>query len=101
VIIDIYDSGITAPEGFSPNGDGANEHLVFIGLENYPLSQLYVYTRAGQMVYQSEDYRNDWDATINTRSNLNGQIVPTGTYYYILKLGGTERVMKGFVYIGY
>jgi gliding motility-associated-like protein len=101
VIIDIYDSGITAPEGFSPNGDGLNEHLVFIGLENYPLSQLYVYTRAGQMVYQSEDYRNDWDAKINTRSNLNGQIVPTGTYYYILKLGGTERTMKGFVYIGY
>ena len=101
VIIDIYDSGITAPEGFSPNGDGANETLVFKGLENYPMSQLYVYTRAGQMVYQSDDYRNDWDAKINTGSMLNGQIVPTGTYYYILKLGGTERVMKGFVYIGY
>ena len=101
VIIDIYDSGITAPEGFSPNGDGSNDLLVFIGLENYPLSQLYVYTRAGQMVYHSEDYKNDWDAKINTGKMANGQIVPTGTYYYILKLGGTERVMKGFVYIGY
>ncbi|MEI6140247.1 MAG: gliding motility-associated C-terminal domain-containing protein [Mariniphaga sp.] len=101
VIIDIYDSGIIAPEGFSPNGDGSNETLVFKGLENYPQSQLHVYTRAGQLVYQSEDYRNDWDAKINTGSKLNGQIVPTGTYYYILKLGGTERVMKGFVYIGY
>ena len=101
VIIDIYDSGITAPEGFSPNGDGSNETLVFIGLENYPQSQLHVYTRAGQLVYQSDDYRNDWDAKINTGPKLNGQIVPTGTYYYILKLGGTERVIKGFVYIGY
>ncbi len=101
VTIDIYDSGITAPEGFSPNGDGANETLVFRGLENYPLSQLYVYTRAGQLVYQSEDYRNDWNGTINTNSMQNGKLVPTGTYYYILKLGGTQRVMKGFVYIGY
>ena len=101
VTIDIYDSGITAPEGFSPNGDGANETLVFKGLENYPLSQLYVYTRAGQLVYQSEDYRNDWDGTINTNSMQNGKLVPTGTYYYILKLGGTQRVLKGFVYVGY
>ena len=101
VIIDIYDSGITAPEGFSPNGDGSNETLVFLGLENYPLSRLHVYTRAGQLVYQSEDYKNDWDAKINTNPKLSGQIVPTGTYYYILQLGGTERVMKGFVYIGY
>ena len=101
VTIDIYDTGITAPEGFSPNGDGANETLVFKGLENYPLSQLYVYTRAGQLVYQSEDYHNDWNGTINTNSRLNGKLVPTGTYYYILKLGGTQRVMKGFEYIGY
>ena len=104
VTIDIYDAGVKVIEGFSPNGDGLNDQLVFKGLENYPKSQLYVYTRSGQLVYQSQDYLNDWDGrTINpARAGLtNKEIVPQGTYYYVLILGGTTRTIKGFVYIGY
>ena len=101
VTVDIYDSGVTAPEGFSPNGDGANDRLVFIGLPHYPKSQLTVFTRSGQLVYQNNDYQNDWDGTTNRSSLNNLQHVPTGTYYYILKLGDTNRSLKGFVYIGY
>ena len=101
VTIDIYDGGITIPNGFSPNGDGVNDQLVFKGLEHYLKSALYVYTRSGQLVYQSEDYQNNWGATTmqNTRNDL--KLVPSGTYYYVLKLGGTNRSLKGFVYIGY
>ena len=101
VTIDIYASGITAPEGFSPNGDGVNDELVFPGIENYLKSQLYVFTRAGQQVYQSLDYRNDWGATTIQSTITSLKLVPTGTYYYVLKLGGTNRTLKGFVYIGY
>lgn len=101
VVIDIYDAGIKTLEGFSPNGDGVNDLLVFRGLENYLKSQLYVYTRSGQLVYQSLDYLNDWDGSTIKSSLTNKQLVPTGVYYYILKLGGTNRTLKGFVYIGY
>ena len=101
VMIDIYDAGIKITEGFSPNGDGVNDVLVFQGLENYPKSQLYVFTRAGQLVYQSQDYLNDWDASMIKSTLTNKKIVPQGTYYYVLKLGGTTRTIKGFVYIGY
>ncbi len=102
VTIDVTDIGIKIPEAFSPNGDGANDKLVFPGLiENYPNSQLYVYTRSGQPVYQSVNYLNDWNGTTVTSTLTNLQIVPTGTYYYVLKLGGTTRIIKGFVYIGY
>ena len=101
VTVDIYDSGLTVPEGFSPNGDGENENLVFKGLENYLKSQLYVYTRSGQMVYSSVDYQNNWDGSTIKNTLTSTQLVPTGTYYYVLKLGGTSRTIKGFVYIGY
>jgi gliding motility-associated-like protein len=101
VTIDIYDSGVTVPEGFSPNGDGKNDNLVFRGLENYLKSQLYVFTRAGQPVYQSLDYLNDWNGTTIRSSLASTELVTTGTYYYVLKLGGTNRSIKGFVYIGY
>jgi gliding motility-associated-like protein len=101
VTIDIYDSGIILTEGFSPNGDGINDVLVFEGLEKYKNSSLYIYTRSGQLVYESTNYLNDWDGkTINSTANSQ-KLVPSGTYYYILKLGGTNRSMKGFIYVGY
>ncbi len=101
VTIDIYDAGLKVPEAFSPNGDGINEHLVFPGLENYPNSHLHVYTRSGQLVYQSDDYQNDWDGSTVQSTLTNKKLVPTGVYYYILELGGVNRIVKGFVYIGY
>jgi len=102
-----YSAGITAPEGFSPNGDGLNEKFVFKGLENYPKSQLYIFTRSGQLVYQNEiGYENDWNGTTIKSTMTNLELVPTGTYYYVLKLGvhdigDTNRSLKGFVYIAY
>lgn len=101
VIVDIYDAGLSASEGFSPNNDGVNDLFVFKGLENYLLSKLYVYTRTGQLVYQSDDYRNNWDGATIQSTLTNKKVVPTGVYYYVLKMGGTNRSLKGFVYIGY
>lgn len=101
VTIDIFDIRISIPGGFSPNGDGVNDHLVFGGLESYPQSQLYIYTRSGQLIYQSKDYQNDWDGSSITKAVSGQQLVPTGVYYYILKPGGTDRLVKGFVYVGY
>lgn len=101
VIIDIFDIKIVIPNGFSPNGDGVNDKLVFGGLEKYPQSKLYIYTRSGQLVYESVDYQNDWDGSTITKAVSGRQIVPTGVYYFILQPGGTDRLVKGFVYIGY
>jgi gliding motility-associated-like protein len=101
VTIDIYDAGLKVPEAFSPNGDGLNEHLVFTGLEHYPQSHLHVYTRSGQLVYASSDYLNDWDGSWIKSNLTNNGKVPTGVYYYVLELGGVNRTIKGFVYIGY
>ena len=108
VVVDLVDAGVTAPEGFSPNGDGENENFVFKGLkENYPKSQLYVFTRSGQLVYQNQQgYQNDWNGTTIKSTMTNLELVPTGTYYYVLKLGRLQvgdanRTLKGFVYIGY
>ncbi len=101
VTIDIYDSGVKTSEGFSPNGDGINDLLVFPGLENYLNSELYIYTRSGQLVYQNINYLNEWGGNTLKSTPANPILVPTGVYYYVLKLGGTKRSMKGFVYIGY
>ena len=56
---------------------------------------------AHQKVFQSEDYLNDWEGTTVKSNSSNKELLPTGTYYYILKLGGTNRSLKGFIYISY
>ena len=101
VTIEIYDSNISIPQGFSPNGDGLNDILEFKGLENYKNSGLYIYTRSGQTVYRSGNYLNDWDGKTKINKLDSQSLVPPGTYYYVLKLGQTNRIIKGFIYIGY
>lgn len=101
VTVDVYDAKVALTEGFSPNGDGINDQLVFRGLEKYPESHLYIFTREGSLVYKNNNYQNDWDG--RTIQSTSGNIikVPTGVYYYILELGGTNRKIKGFIYVGY
>jgi len=101
VTIDISESGIAIPTGFSPNGDGVNDRFTIVRLEKFSQSHLYVFTRTGLLVYQSTDYQNDWDGKSIREIITNLEIVPTGVYYYVLKLGGTNRSVKGFVYVGY
>ncbi|HEY5510759.1 MAG TPA: gliding motility-associated C-terminal domain-containing protein [Prolixibacteraceae bacterium] len=101
VTVDIYDGPVWIPEAISPNGDGQNEYFVIRGLSNYKNSALTIYTRAGQLVYRSLDYQNDWSGKSLEAAIPDGTMLPTGTYYYVLHLGGTNRYLKGFVYLLY
>lgn len=69
------------PEGFSPNGDGINDIFVIRGLEAFPNSTLHIFNRWGSVVFETTRYNNDWD----------GDNLPAGTYFYILKLPNGEE----------
>ncbi len=88
-------------EGFSPNGDGVNDLLIFSGLEYYPNSHLTIYNRSGYIVFDNNDYQNNWDGKNSIQGSGNITEVLSGTYYYILKLGGTNQTVKGFILIAY
>jgi gliding motility-associated-like protein len=78
------------PEGFSPDGDGINDKLVFKGLEYFSPAILHVLNRYGTIVYDSEDYKNEWDGTAND----SGKALPDGTYFYTLQLANGRRYNK-------
>lgn len=101
VTIDIFDGPVWIPEAISVNGDGHNETFVIRGLEKFENSSLMIYTRAGQLIYKSADYHNDWSGHSENSSLSDGTLLPIGTYYYVLHLGGTDRYIKGFVYLTY
>ncbi|MGI4751407.1 MAG: gliding motility-associated C-terminal domain-containing protein [Janthinobacterium lividum] len=71
-------NAIKIPTAFSPNGDGINDLWNIPALTNYADCLVEVYSRYGQLIYQSKGYSKAWDGT------LNGKILPVGTYYYII-----------------
>lgn len=74
-------------EGFSPNGDGINDLLVFKGIENFGPAILKVFNRYGSIVYESEDYRNTWNGEgIDSKKPL-----PDGAYFYTVQLSNGKK----------
>ena len=84
---------VKAPNAFSPNGDGINDTWVIKGLDTYPESVLKVYSRSGQVVFQTRATDKLWDGTYN------GKPLPIGTYYYLIDLNIGQLPISGWVLI--
>lgn len=67
----------------TPNGDGKNDLLIFDKLETVSQSNLQIYDRWGNVVYEVSMYNNDWGGTVD------GEPLPAGTYYYVLNVNGS------------
>jgi len=75
---------ISIPTAISPNGDGANDVWNITGLQDYPEAIVEIYNRWGSLMYSATDYQNDWEGTYN------GENVPAGVYYFIVKISDDE-----------
>ena len=69
------------PEVVTPKNDGKNDTWEIIGLENYGRAKVILMNRWGNIVFKTDDYRNDWAGT-----NMSGKTVTDDTYYYLLEL---------------
>jgi gliding motility-associated-like protein len=69
-----------------------NDYWYITNLEQYGNLKVTVYNRFGQVVYQSDSYKNDWDGT------WNGYPLPSASYYYIIK-SSSKGFIKGVVNI--
>lgn len=100
VVITIKEPPLFLPQGISPNGDGVNDSFVISGLNAYPKSSLTIFSRDGIIVFNSDDYQNDWKGRCYNQKR-SSPFAPAGTYYYLLQPGGSSRVIKGFIYLTY
>ncbi|MBP2833903.1 tandem-95 repeat protein [Aquimarina sp. U1-2] len=96
------DEDIKISKVLTPNGDSFNEFFIVDGVEecNYVID-LKILNRWGALVYQSQNYKNDWNGTSSQASIGTADQVPTGTYYYIVTLNnsGLQPFSEPF-YIG-
>lgn len=89
---------IIIPEGISPNNDGFNDVFDIQNLYDvYINHSLKIYNRYGKCIFEG-DNNLKWSG----RDNY-GNLVPTGTYFYVLNLNETEEntVFTGWVYCNY
>ena len=81
------------PSAFTPNGDGIND-VLFVRGEHIKKLEFYICNKWGELIFQSKNQSDGWDG------KLNGQLVQTGTYTYMLnieKSDGQSQQMIGHV----
>ena len=76
---------------FTPNGDGWNDELEFVGIDQTAEYSVIIYNRWGRKVYEGTDALAHWDG--------GGQ--NEGVYFYILKYtdicSSEEKIVNGYV----
>ncbi len=78
---------IVIPNVITPNNDGKNDRFsIQGGLDGMGLQIL---NRWGKVVYQSSDYRNDWDAAE----------LSAGVYYYVVEHSCFQNQFRGWVQV--
>ena len=87
------------PNAITPNGDGINDKWVISYQNCIRRVSVSVYNRYGNLVYHSDDYKNDWEGTYKSKP------CPDGTYYYVIQTIDPnrnriyEQVMRGNITI--
>jgi len=92
--------GVFVPDGFSPNDDRVNDFFVILGAERYDV-KLSIYDRWGNLIYESEHYKNEWNGRANRGIAANSsQDLPDGTYFYKIDFRSKkQKARSGFVVI--
>ncbi len=82
------------PDIITPNGDGVNDALRIEGLDRVPEHRFIVHNRWGSVVFEAENYQNDWQGTHK------GEALPSGTYFYTFIDTSRQKTMKqGYITI--
>jgi gliding motility-associated-like protein len=95
-----YQSGesMFVPTGISPNGDGLNDEFYIPDLKGYANLQIQVFTQWGNLVYDDNQYQNNWNGYAN-KGNQSGNLLPAGVYYYLIKAVGSDINLAGYLFI--
>ena len=90
------------PEGFSPNGDQINDWFNIQGLYDiFETHELKIYNRYGTLIFEGNNDKR-WFGLINRGLNNHGQLVPVGTYFYIINFNDPNYDSEvGWVYVNY
>ncbi|WP_338732576.1 gliding motility-associated C-terminal domain-containing protein [Mangrovimonas cancribranchiae] len=90
MVVDVTVEVCTIPQLITPNNDGNND--VF-DLDGFNVSSLEIFNRYGVKVYSKQNYTDEFGGISD-----DGEELPTGTYYYVMKYQGNQ-VKTAWLYI--
>jgi len=68
---------VTAPNTFTPNNDGVNDHFSLAITGKVAFIDLKIFNRNGQVIFDTKSEGDFWDG------NYNNKNLPSGTYYWV------------------
>ena len=86
----------------SPNGDGYNDTFIIDGLRDIFVNfELSIYNRWGTLVWTGNNNTDDWNGLATKGILVGNQVLPDGTYYYVLNLKDKDyqEPLTGFIYL--
>ena len=89
---EIFVSGLVTP---GVRGNEATWKVM--NIQNYPGSTVSIYDRNGLQVFKQINYNNDWAGTFKQTGNL----LPAGSYYYIIEVSPNNKLIQGWLYLSY
>jgi gliding motility-associated-like protein len=97
VVVDLPELDIQISKLVTPDGDGFNEFWKIINLENYPDNHVTIFDRWGSVLYKTSRYDNQ--SVVWRGTNKDNNIVPNGTYFYVLEVTyGRQKIKReGFI----
>ena len=88
---------VDLPQGLSPNGDGFNDCLILDHLEDEEdIDRIDVFNRYGTKIYELNEYVDQWCG-----DNQDGEIMPVGTYFYIIYFNSSKEPITSWIYLNY
>jgi gliding motility-associated-like protein len=92
--VDGSDACLIIPEIITPNGDGNNDTWKIRNIDLFPDAEVMIFNRTGKRVFKQKNLlANPWDGT------LNGKLLPTDSYHYILDLHDGSKPRTGVISI--
>lgn len=82
------------PNFISPNNDGYNDVWEIRGIQKYPNAEIKIFDRYGKIFFD----RKVSSQTFIWDGKYLGRTVPSGTYWYIIKLS-EDRKITGYVFV--
>lgn len=79
----------------SPNNDGFNDVWLIDLIEDNPFNEVQVLNKWGNVIWERTGYRNDWEGVA-----MNGDKLPDGTYFYIVRLNNPDPKCAEGLYKG-
>lgn len=103
--IEVYNQcPLVVPNVLTLNNDNINEYLIISNLEDYDAVKLQIFNRWGNLIYENEDYQNDWSGKTKNNQLLNDgvyfyTVTPTSEKYLYDDQKKTEFTLHGFFHI--